>query len=70
MPDHPNAELYEQLCDEYKKQSVELLKKHREQVDVVAKNKKRERDLDAEFARKLAAMEEDEELPRTKVGAR
>lgn len=39
LPDHPQAELYEQLCGEYKKLSVEVLQKHKDQVNAVTKAK-------------------------------
>ena len=35
MPDHPQVDLYEHLCGEYKSLSVKLLEKHKEQVDFV-----------------------------------
>ena len=61
LPDHPQVELYEQLCHEYKNLSEKQLKKHRDQVSVVAKAKEREKKLDSDFAQRLAAMQEEEE---------
>ena len=49
MPEHPQAELYEQLCTEYKNLSVKLLEKHKDQVDLVKRAKAREEQLDKAF---------------------
>ena len=50
LPDHPNNELYNALCVEYKKQSTETLKKHRESIDKVAAIRMKESELDKHFA--------------------
>ena len=42
LPTHPQNELYEQLCVEYKKQSAEQLQKHMDQLDKVSKVRARE----------------------------
>ena len=71
LPDHPQNELYAQLCAEYKKLSAKQLEKHLKEVTVVKQARERERRLDQEFTKRLASMadEEDsvtEELPRKK----
>lgn len=58
LPEHPQAELYEQLCLDYKQLSKKQLQKHLTEVDVVAKAKARERRLDDDFTKRLALMAE------------
>ena len=71
MPDHPQKELYEQLCGEYRNLSEKLLKKHIEQVEFVSNVKLREKKLDEAFVAKLKQMEDEEDsvsadLPKLK----
>ena len=61
LPDHPQIELYEQLCDEYKKLSEKQLQKHLDEVDVVQRAKRREKRLDDDFTKRLALMAEQDE---------
>jgi len=69
MPNHPNAELYQELGERYKTLSAEQLSKHKKDLDKMVKVKEKEKKLDKDFAAKLASMEKDsldEELPRRK----
>ena len=59
MPDHPQVELYTQLCSEYKQLSEKQLERHRDEITKVRDAKEREKRLDAEFTARLAEMEDD-----------
>jgi len=63
MPDHPQVELFEQLCIEYKNLSAKQLEKHLKQINSVANAKEREEKLDKEFSKRLALLEADENGP-------
>ena len=72
LPDHPQIELYEDLCKKYKELSQDQAEKHRDTITKVARIKSRESKLDEEFAERLAKKLEDEdsidsELPRHKT---
>ena len=61
MAEHPQNELYEQLCTEYKKLSEKQLKKHVDQVETIRKAKEHEAELDRQFAKRLASIQSDED---------
>ena len=74
LPKHPQNQLYEDLCHDYKQLSEEQLQKQRDQIEKLSKKQKREKDLDKEFTKRLLKMEEEideedslsSELPRQK----
>lgn len=59
LPDHPNVQLWKELCDRYKEMSAQMQEKREEMLMVEAEKKYKERKLDQEFARRLKDIDMD-----------
>lgn len=73
MPNNDNISLYEQLCEKYKQHSEEQQKKHKNEMDKFMARQTKQKNLDDDFTRRVAAMmaEQDEDgdnmgLPKRK----
>ena len=59
IPDHPQVDLFKQMCEQYKNLSEEQLLKNRRQADMALKRKMMEQKLDDDFTRRLKELDGD-----------
>ena len=59
IPDHPQVELFKEMCEQYKNQSEAQLLKNRRQADMALKRKMMEQKLDDDFTRRLKELDGD-----------